>query len=375
MNNRLQFTGGEPDVRLDQILFGSESDNRDAMFAMFKSFAVGTNPNFIISGCVVTVGGAAPTNTWSMTAGYIYLNDEIVIVESDSGTFDSDTEFLAFDKTVTYRADGDKTFIDATPRQTLEQNRGTITVQGSVSVSELDALNGEHINDKIKRYVTGDVESSNSANITIGNNTKWVRFTANGAATWTITIPDPDNTTVYNEYIFIDVAWTQGSIVIAQADATVVLTGIDESALIILVNDGTATWSVLSDKRAAANSIALIGTDAITYMTPASAAARDGGVKHKFLLTGDWDMDATPSVSVAHGLTYTNIIGVECLIRNDLDTAKYDLNGGTTGTGNGGYITVLSANISLNRITSGDFDTATFDSTSYNRGWVIVKYI
>lgn len=153
MNDRLFFTGGEPDVRLDQILFGSESDNRAAIFASLASYAVGTNPNFIIDGCVVTVGGSAPSNTWDLAAGYIWLNDEILQVEAQSGVFDSGTQFLAFSKNTTYRADGDKTFLDATPRQTLQQNRGVITVQGSVSVTELDAINGDGIAEKLRLYI------------------------------------------------------------------------------------------------------------------------------------------------------------------------------------------------------------------------------
>jgi hypothetical protein len=153
MNIRKLFTGGEPDVRLDQILFGSNDDLRLALYASLASYAVGVNPNFIIDGCVVTVGGTSPSNTWSMTTGYIWLNDEILQVAAQSGTFDSGTQFLAFSKNTTYRSDGDKTFIDATPRQTLEQNRGIITVQGSVSATELDAINGDTIAEKLRLYI------------------------------------------------------------------------------------------------------------------------------------------------------------------------------------------------------------------------------
>jgi hypothetical protein len=160
MNIRKLFTGGEPDVRLDQILFGSNDDLRNALYASLASYSVGTNPNFIIDGCVVSVGGAAPNNTWSLTSGYIWLNDEILQVDAQSGTYDSSTQFLAFSKNTTYRADGDKTFVDATPRQTLEQNRGIITVQGSVSVTELDAIDGDTIDVKLKLYI-GDASVTN----------------------------------------------------------------------------------------------------------------------------------------------------------------------------------------------------------------------
>ncbi|MCK5615330.1 hypothetical protein KAR91_76405, partial [Candidatus Pacearchaeota archaeon] len=130
MDKRQDFTGGNPDIRLDQILIDAEA-NRPAMHAIMKSYAVGTNPNYIISGCVVVVAGSSPNNTWSLAAGYIYLNDEILEVDSDSGVFDEVTEFLAFDKVTTFDSRGDITYNDATPRQTWQVNRGVITVQGS----------------------------------------------------------------------------------------------------------------------------------------------------------------------------------------------------------------------------------------------------
>lgn len=146
MDKRRSFTGGEPDVRLNQILIDAEA-NRPAMYGMMEAFE--RFGNFIISGCVVTVGGTAPNNTWDLTAGYIYLNQEIVQVETQAGIFDADTQFLAFIKQTTYNSLGDKTFIDGTPRQTWEVNRGIINVQGSVSASELDAINGDRLKDII----------------------------------------------------------------------------------------------------------------------------------------------------------------------------------------------------------------------------------
>ena len=368
------FTGGEPDVRLDQILVDPEA-NRPAMFAMLESFAVGTHPNFIISGCVVSVGGAAPNNTWSMTAGYIYLNDEILQVETDSGNFDSDTEFLAFDKVVTYNSDGDKTFIDATPRQTWQENRGVITVQGSIATNELDAINGEHINDKIERYVAGGVETADSANVTLANDTQYLIFTANGPASWDIVVPDPDDNFVFNKLIFIDIRWTQGDVSIEQADSTSLLTGISTNAFIILVNDGTATWDILKDLRSATVAQATAGTNDTAYMTPVRVNFFTGGLRSLVFDIDDWNMDTDPAAAVAHGLTYADIVKVSAWIRNNTDTTRYNLENGTTGTGAGGYITVGSTNISLNRITGGDFDTTAFNSTSYNRGWVIIWYV
>jgi hypothetical protein len=159
MDKRKSFTGGEPDVRLNQILIDAEA-NRPAMFGMMEAFE--RFGNFTISGCVVTVGGTAPNNTWDLSAGYIYLNQEVVQVDTQAGIFDADTQFLAFTKQTTFNPLGDKTFIDGTPRQTWEVNRGLINVQGSVSASELDAINGDRLKDAIdfKKDIISAVQTS-----------------------------------------------------------------------------------------------------------------------------------------------------------------------------------------------------------------------
>jgi len=152
MDKRLDFTGINPDIRLDQILIDANA-NRPAMFAMLESYAVGTNPNYIVSGCVVTVGGTAPANTWSLTAGYIYLNNELIEVVSQSGTFNSSTQYLAFSKVITYNTKGDITYNDGITRQTWQENRGVITVKSSVLTTELNAINGDTLDDKIIEYI------------------------------------------------------------------------------------------------------------------------------------------------------------------------------------------------------------------------------
>lgn len=151
MDKRLDFTGGNPDIRIDQILIDAEA-NRPALFAILQSYAVGTNPNFIISGCEFTIGGTAPNNTFDITEGYIFLNDEIVQVEAQSGTYDFLTEVVVYSKVVTYNPKGDITYNDATPRQTWQENRGVVTVQSSVAITEL-SVQGDRINDKLAIYL------------------------------------------------------------------------------------------------------------------------------------------------------------------------------------------------------------------------------
>lgn len=290
MNIRKLFTGGEPDVRLDQILFGSNDDLRLALFASLASYAVGTNPNYIIDGCDVTVGGVAPNNTWTMTAGYIWLNDEILQVEAQSGVFNSGTQFLAFSKQTTYRADGDKTFIDATPRQTLEQNRGIITVQGSVSVTELDVINGDRIDDKLKLYI-GDASTTNK--------------------------------------------------------------GVVEKATPTERNAGATDKFIDSEL--------LIGVS--------------GGLSRKVIPIGDWNMDTTDSVAIAHGLTLSNIRRINGIIRRDDDSTYYDGTYRGSSDEPGCRFFADATNINIGRYQTGFFDNSNFDSTSFNRGWIVIDYI
>jgi hypothetical protein len=169
MDKKLNFTGIDPDLREDQIAITQDA-NRGGLHASLNSLAVGTNPNFIVSGCAVTVGGSAPNNTWSLAAGYIYLNGELTQVDAQSGNFDSGTQFLAFSKSTTYDSRGDKVYLDGNPRQTWEVNRGVITVKGSVLNTELDAINGDGIDDKLREYV-GDASTTVKGFAQIANTT------------------------------------------------------------------------------------------------------------------------------------------------------------------------------------------------------------
>ena len=106
-----------------------------------------------------------------------------------------------------------------------------------------------------------------------------------------------------------------------------------------------------------------------------------GGVdlRCKVIEIGDWNMVAFSNESIPHGLTYANIRNVSVMIRNDDDTLRYMVPG--YGQHDGGAVldvsinTVASANIVLIRQTGGNFDSANFDATSYNRGWVTIWYV
>ena len=103
----------------------------------------------------------------------------------------------------------------------------------------------------------------------------------------------------------------------------------------------------------------------------------------KTIEIGDWNMDSTAAVNILHGLSsQANIRSVSALIRSD--------SGGNTSiisnsciddiTGAGGdqqawiYYANTGTAIGLVRLTGGIFDSTSWDSTSYNRGWVTIFY-
>lgn len=100
----------------------------------------------------------------------------------------------------------------------------------------------------------------------------------------------------------------------------------------------------------------------------------------KVLEIGDWNMDADSSKAVAHGLTHSKIISIKVIIRDDSDSNRSDLVGTQDIAGTlhyKGSTSLDATNINLSRVPStnnGLFDNTNYDSTSYNRGYVSVKY-
>lgn len=133
----------------------------------------------------------------------------------------------------------------------------------------------------------------------------------------------------------------------------------------------------------------------------------------KVIEIGDWDMDTTDSVNVAHGLTLSKIINVRAIIRDDADTDRRPLDTPPrmesdffSFTGNGtaifdikatvyGRISLDSTYVVLERYADqtvadsgtsqgisflartsfvGQFDSSSYNATSYNRGWIVIEY-
>lgn len=129
------------------------------------------------------------------------------------------------------------------------------------------------------------------------------------------------------------------------------------------------------------------GTDQDRIVTPDTLAQTytvlhvDGTDKLRRLIIdiGDWDMDSTTNLNVAHTIAdFTKIRSIEAFVRNDADTAYYPLakiDAGGTGNIQGGVSVWDSTNVTLSRLASGNFDSADFNSTGYNRGFIVIEYI
>jgi len=92
---------------------------------------------------------------------------------------------------------------------------------------------------------------------------------------------------------------------------------------------------------------------------------------------GDWDMVATATLTLTHVFIaiFSGLRSVAITIRNDQNTSMYSC-------AYAGDITVeidihavlSSSGILIYRLTAGKFDGGSYDSTSYNRGWITVEY-
>lgn len=100
-------------------------------------------------------------------------------------------------------------------------------------------------------------------------------------------------------------------------------------------------------------------------------------VNLKVLDIGDWNMDSTSSVNVAHGLTTSKIVAVQALIRDDAGTSLYAIDHWYSANDTvSGFVYVSGSNITLGRRgATSTFDNTNFDATSYNRGWVLIWYV
>ena len=120
-------------------------------------------------------------------------------------------------------------------------------------------------------------------------------------------------------------------------------------------------------------------SDEANTQTPAAGCLDDGTPFYKKIIEiGNWDMDSTANISIAHGLDWTKIRNINVLIIQDIDAAPWNIPYRycfESQTGGGGSYYIDSTNIVLQRVAGGFFDGVLFDDTPYDRGWITVEYI
>jgi len=101
-----------------------------------------------------------------------------------------------------------------------------------------------------------------------------------------------------------------------------------------------------------------------------------GGIRREIINIGDWDMDADGIVTVAHGLAdYSKIKRVSVMIIPDAGSIILPLDCFDGVSMSGGINQIDGTNIVLSRLASGLFDSTSFDSTSFNRGYILIDYL
>jgi hypothetical protein len=102
-------------------------------------------------------------------------------------------------------------------------------------------------------------------------------------------------------------------------------------------------------------------------------------IHRKIVNIGDWNMDSTGTIDIAHGLTASKIRSVTAVIVNDAGDTYYPFNGYQASAGGTDYQGMVAywdaTNVRLYRSSGSLYDAATFDSTSYNRGWLTIEYV
>jgi hypothetical protein len=124
---------------------------------------------------------------------------------------------------------------------------------------------------------------------------------------------------------------------------------------------------------------AFIDFQKVEYVTSAGVKSTKKLYK-KIIEIGDWNMDATANISVPIGaIDYTKVITVDCIIRMDAGGTVYHsplmrcYDDADPNLISGG-IQYWGTNFLLWRRTGGGYDSAIYDATSYNRGWLIIEY-
>lgn len=98
-------------------------------------------------------------------------------------------------------------------------------------------------------------------------------------------------------------------------------------------------------------------------------------IHRKIVEIGDWDMDASNTKAVAHGLTLSKIRTIQIMVRDDAGTTQYSNEAGSLLSVWALSIGATDINLTHSDTGGAGFDSTNFNATSYNRGWVTIDYV
>lgn len=169
MNKKLTFAGGEPNVTFDDIM-RQQYGNTAAIDGLVKDLGLGIT-NFVISGVEVgTVsGGVVP-----ISAGWVMIGGEVVQVDAQEVPELTAGNKYKVEKVTTYEAGGNKTFVDGTPRQTWQKNRGVVSIVTEATAVDLDLHPRSYLKNRLRMPATfvatgtWDMDNNDTKNIITG---------------------------------------------------------------------------------------------------------------------------------------------------------------------------------------------------------------
>ena len=139
----------------------------------------------------------------------------------------------------------------------------------------------------------------------------------------------------------------------------------------------TGCFAVALSNSASSVSAFVFGVSPTNITGTATNATTHNNINIKVVNIGDWNMDTTAAVSVAHGLTITSIRAVFGLLRNDADDNYFTITPAYEAVTSlhVRIQSITASDVTLTRLAGGGFDSVSFDSTSYNRGWLTIWYV
>ena len=196
---------------------------------------------------------------------------------------------------------------------------------------------------------------------------------------------DPDNES--NGYQLIQAL----ELVVRTFAATTVLKGVVEKATTAEAQAGAADKfldaallqlvTATESRKGVQENATLAEAQALTSdshtITPATLAGVTGGLRVVLLDIGDWNMDANPGIIVSHGVDASKIRRISGIIRDDgaVNIYNFPYSSVTANEIELSIEEISSTSIILSRRTGSQFDNAAFDSTGYNRGWLVIELI